>query len=70
MKYFIIKSHPLTSSLNLTLLPRRSRIRSITRRCETAIGILNLVSQGEAEIRSGKTLSQEEVFGRLEEMLA
>lgn len=70
MKYFIIKSHPLTSSLNLTPLPRRSRIRSITRRCETAIGILNFVSQGEADIRSGKTLSQDEVFGNLEVMLA
>lgn len=35
-----------------------------------AIGILKLVSQGEADIRSGKTLSQDAVFGKLEEMLA
>jgi prevent-host-death family protein len=35
-----------------------------------AIGILKLVSQGEADIRSGKTLSQDEVFERLEGMLA
>ena len=35
-----------------------------------AIGILKLVSQGEADIRSGKTLSQDAVFGNLEAMLA
>ena len=35
-----------------------------------AIGILKLVSQGETDIRSGKTLSQDEAFGNLEEMLA
>ncbi len=35
-----------------------------------AIGILKLVSQGEADIRSGKTLDQDVVFGKLEEMLA
>jgi PHD/YefM family antitoxin component YafN of YafNO toxin-antitoxin module len=35
-----------------------------------AVGILKLVSQGEADIRNGKTLSQDAVFGRLEEMLA
>jgi prevent-host-death family protein len=35
-----------------------------------AIGILKLVSQGESDIRSGKTLNQEDVFGNLEKMLA
>lgn len=35
-----------------------------------AIDILELVSQGETDIRSGKTLSQDEVFGSLEKMLA
>ncbi|MFZ5763251.1 MAG: hypothetical protein ACOY8P_10035 [Thermodesulfobacteriota bacterium] len=35
-----------------------------------AIGILKLVSRGEADIRSGRTLSQDAVFGSLEAMLA
>ena len=35
-----------------------------------AIGILKLVSQGEADIRNGKALSQDEVFADLERLLA
>lgn len=35
-----------------------------------AIGILKLVSQGEADIRNGKALSQDEVFSDLEGLLA
>lgn len=35
-----------------------------------AIGILKLVSQGEADIRNGKALSQDEVFADIEELLA
>ncbi len=34
-----------------------------------AIGILKLISQGEEEIRSGKSKSQEEVFGNIENIL-
>jgi len=34
-----------------------------------AIGILKLISQGEADIRDGNTLSQDDVFENLEQML-
>ena len=34
-----------------------------------AIGILKLISQGEAEIRSGKVKSQEDVFNEIESKL-
>jgi prevent-host-death family protein len=34
-----------------------------------AIGILKLLSQGEADIRDGKTISQDDVFENLEKML-
>jgi prevent-host-death family protein len=34
-----------------------------------AIGILKLISQGEEEIRGGKSKSQEEVFGSIETVL-
>ncbi|MDH3359304.1 MAG: type II toxin-antitoxin system Phd/YefM family antitoxin [Desulfobulbaceae bacterium] len=34
-----------------------------------AIGILKLVSQGEADIRDGQTMSQDEVFANLDQML-
>ncbi len=34
-----------------------------------AIGILKLISQGEEDIRSGKSKSQEEVFERIDNML-
>jgi predicted transcriptional regulator len=34
-----------------------------------AIGILKLISQGEADIRSGKVRSQEEVFNDIDALL-
>lgn len=34
-------------------------------RTKTAIGLLKLLVQGEADIRSGKTFTQDEVFERL-----
>jgi hypothetical protein len=34
-----------------------------------AIGILKLLSQGEEDVRSGKTKSQEEVFANIEQFL-
>jgi prevent-host-death family protein len=34
-----------------------------------AIGILKLISQGEEDIKKGKTRTQEEVFGKLETLL-
>jgi len=34
-----------------------------------AIGILKLISQGEEDIKKGKTKAQEEVFNNIEEML-
>ncbi len=34
-----------------------------------AIGILKLISQGEEDVRSGKTKSQEEVFANVERIL-
>ncbi len=36
-------------------------------RTKTAVGLLKLLVQGEADIRSGKTFTQEEVFERLAE---
>jgi prevent-host-death family protein len=38
-------------------------------RTKTAIGLLKLLVQGEADIRSGKTFTQDEVFERLAEKL-
>jgi hypothetical protein len=34
-----------------------------------AIGILKLLSQGETDIRNGKTMTQDEVFENMEKML-
>ena len=38
-------------------------------RTKTAIGLLKLLVQGEADIRSGKTFTQDEVFERLAQKL-
>ncbi len=34
-----------------------------------AIGILKLISQGETDIRDGKTMTQDDVFGNIDKML-
>lgn len=63
----ILKNKPWSSAI----IPQNSESRAVFRGAHSdeamrnTIGVLKLVSQGEADIRNGKALSQETVFKKL-----